>query len=257
MIIQCLLSYLIILGTIIPISLYVSIEFIKFFQSMFIEFDALLYSNKVGPKCMSLILHEDLSKINVIFCDKTGTLTKNELKLKVVLIGNTLYNAKGENISDFKSRNDSNLHRDYIALFHSKENNNQLDHEIMKKHFFECLCLCNNSFSLTKENRLINPSTDEEALIKKINNFQVSILSKNSHEAIIKYNQEINKFEILAYIEFTSLRRAMSVIVKNELNEIFLFIKGADEVILDMIDKEDIRVDMNNAIHKISDFAVI
>ena len=41
-----------------------------------------------GCRVKNMMMLEDLSRINQIFCDKTGTLTKNELIFKAMAVGN-------------------------------------------------------------------------------------------------------------------------------------------------------------------------
>ena len=43
---------------------------------------------RVGCQVKNMTLLEDLSRITHLFCDKTGTLTKNELVFRSLAIGN-------------------------------------------------------------------------------------------------------------------------------------------------------------------------
>ena len=72
-------SYFILLNTIIPISLIVSLEFVKLIQTLFIVHDAEMYDPETckQAKCLSMTLHEELASIKYVFADKTGTLTSN------------------------------------------------------------------------------------------------------------------------------------------------------------------------------------
>jgi len=76
-------SYIILLNTVVPISLYISIEFIRLFQSKLINWDIRMYDepNNVPAQARTASLNEQLGQIEYIFSDKTGTLTQVELDL--------------------------------------------------------------------------------------------------------------------------------------------------------------------------------
>lgn len=60
------------------------------FYSYFMEYDTDMYAlrfekcdeNIVKLSVQNMSLHEDLAQIDYVFCDKTGTLTQNELVFK-------------------------------------------------------------------------------------------------------------------------------------------------------------------------------
>lgn len=65
----------------IPISLYVSIEFVKLGQIYFIHNDLELYNEQLDSRiqCRAFNITEDLGQIRYLFSDKTGTLTENKM----------------------------------------------------------------------------------------------------------------------------------------------------------------------------------
>lgn len=76
-------SYAIILNTVVPISLYVSVEVIRLLQSFLINWDLKMYheASNTPAKARTTTLNEELGQIEYIFSDKTGTLTQVELTL--------------------------------------------------------------------------------------------------------------------------------------------------------------------------------
>lgn len=59
-----------------PISLYISIEFVRTCQAAFIYFDYEMVHNDIVTLARSWNLSDDLGQIEYIFSDKTGTLTQ-------------------------------------------------------------------------------------------------------------------------------------------------------------------------------------
>ncbi|KAK0157633.1 hypothetical protein PV328_011346 [Microctonus aethiopoides] len=72
-------SYSIVLNTVVPISLYVSVEVIRFVQSFLINWDEEMYHapTNTHARARTTTLNEELGQIEYIFSDKTGTLTQN------------------------------------------------------------------------------------------------------------------------------------------------------------------------------------
>lgn len=80
---------------IVPISLYISIEFVRLLQAFFIYADDdIMYrtsETKRRTVARSWNLTDDLGQIEYIFSDKTGTLTQNAMLFRQCSIGGKLY----------------------------------------------------------------------------------------------------------------------------------------------------------------------
>lgn len=84
---------LIIYQSLVPISLYISIEIIKSLQAFFIYADTKMFYEKLNFPCMpkSWSISDDLGQIEYIFSDKTGTLTQNIMEFKKCTINGKSY----------------------------------------------------------------------------------------------------------------------------------------------------------------------
>jgi phospholipid-transporting ATPase len=83
------ITFWILYSYLVPISLFVTLEIVKFWQGfVFINFDRAMKDRHSGEaaRCRNSNLNEDLGKIDYIFSDKTGTLTSNEMRLRMVAV---------------------------------------------------------------------------------------------------------------------------------------------------------------------------
>ena len=73
---------MVLFSVMIPISLYVSMEIAKLFQTWAIEVDPEMYDDerKLGAKPKTTSLNEELGQIDFIFSDKTGVFEKERKK---------------------------------------------------------------------------------------------------------------------------------------------------------------------------------
>ena len=77
----------------VPISLYVIIEILKLGQAVYINKDLQMYDMETESyaKAANSDLIEELGQVEMVFSDKTGTLTQNKMVLKKCQINGYQY----------------------------------------------------------------------------------------------------------------------------------------------------------------------
>jgi phospholipid-transporting ATPase len=87
------LTYIILYNNLIPLSLIVTLEFVKFALGMFINNDLDMYyeENDTPATARTSSLVEELGQVDYLFSDKTGTLTRNIMEFKMCSIGGIPY----------------------------------------------------------------------------------------------------------------------------------------------------------------------
>jgi len=77
-------TWILLFTNMVPISLLVTVEIVKFAQASFISWDINIYDveKDMPTRVQSSNLNEELGQISHIFSDKTGTLTSNIMQFK-------------------------------------------------------------------------------------------------------------------------------------------------------------------------------
>ncbi|XP_067430572.1 phospholipid-transporting ATPase IC [Thunnus thynnus] len=239
-------GYIIVLNTMVPISLYVSVEVIRLGQSKFINWDLQMYfAEKDTPaKARTTTLNEQLGQIEYIFSDKTGTLTQNVMQFKKCTIAGRSYGdpttAEGVQLDrgrpvDWSWNRDADkkfqfMDHSLVAYVRSRKDKDATE-------FFKLLSLCHTVMAENQDGELVYQaaSPDEGALVTAARNFGYVFLSRTQDTITIREMEEEATYEMLALLDFNSDRKRMSIILRFPDGRIRLYCKGADTVIYERL----------------------
>ncbi|XP_039003611.1 phospholipid-transporting ATPase 3-like isoform X2 [Hibiscus syriacus] len=262
-IILTMLTLLTLYSTIIPISLYVSIETIKFIQSsQFINKDLNMYHAETNTPASARTsnLNEELGQVEYIFSDKTGTLTRNLMEFFKCSIGGEIYGTGmteiesgiaeriGINVQELQTSTDSVQEKGfnfYDERLLRGAWRNEPNHDACKE-FFRCLAICHTVLPEGDESpqkiKYQAASPDEAALVLAAKNFgfffyrrtPTMIYVRESHVERMGKTQDVS-YEILNVLEFNSTRKRQSVVCRYPDGRLVLYCKGADTVIYERL----------------------
>ncbi|CAF1054574.1 unnamed protein product [Rotaria sp. Silwood1] len=242
------LSYIIILNTVVPISLYVSVEFIRLLQSKWIDWDIKMFyePNNVQAQARTTTLNEELGQVEYIFSDKTGTLTQNIMTFNKCSIRGKLYgyvtDKAGNEIQDsdklksieFEEKDEEFNWYDQKLIDAIK--NNEED----ERNFFTLLSLCHTVMPEEKDGKIIYQaqSPDENALVSAARSFGFVFDNRTQNSITIRVQDQEETYDLLNILDFNNDRKRMSVIVKKD-GKIVLYCKGADSKIKERLDSSE------------------
>ncbi|KAM6361014.1 phospholipid-transporting ATPase IA isoform 1-T1 [Alca torda] len=195
------LTFIILFNNLIPISLLVTLEVVKFIQAYFINWDIDMHYEPTDTAAMARTsnLNEELGQVKYIFSDKTGTLTCNVMQFKKCTVAGVAYGQGSQN-GEEKTFSDS-------SLLENLQSNHPTAPIICE--FLTMMAVCHTA---------VPEREGDKSYIKQ-------------H---LQLGQE-ERYELLNVLEFTSTRKRMSVIVRTPSGKLRLYCKGADTVIYDRL----------------------
>uniref|UniRef100_A0A8C7DYN1 Phospholipid-transporting ATPase n=1 Tax=Oncorhynchus kisutch TaxID=8019 RepID=A0A8C7DYN1_ONCKI len=240
-----LLTFIILYNNLIPISLLVTLEVVKFTQALFINWDVEMYYAETDTPAMARTsnLNEELGQVKYLFSDKTGTLTCNVMHFKKCTIAGITYGHFPDldvdrSIEDFSPLPSSSLNStefDDPTLIQNIEKNHPTSAQICE--FLTMMAVCHTVVPEREEDQLIYQasSPDEGALVKGAKGLGFVFTARTPGSVIMEARGKEKSFELLNVLEFSSNRKRMSVVVRTPDGKLRLYCKGADNVIFERL----------------------
>ncbi|XP_078301862.1 phospholipid-transporting ATPase IB-like isoform X4 [Panthera onca] len=246
-----ILVFIILYHNLIPISLLVTLEIVKYIQALFINWDEDMHyeGNNVYAMARTSNLNEELGQVKYLFSDKTGTLTCNIMTLKKCTIAGIIYgnlSNRSDTVLDNLSASpsvitESGAFNDPTLLQNFEDGHPTRDYI---KEFLTLLCVCHTVVPERDGGNITYQasSPDEAALVKGMKKLGFVFTTRTPSSVTINAMGENFTFEILNILEFSSNRKRMSVIVRTPTGKLRLYCKGADTVIYERLSDDSLFV---------------
>jgi phospholipid-transporting ATPase len=229
------LAYFVLLGFMIPLSLFVGLEIVKAFQAVQMSWDHRMSKYDsisetwrfCRPKTSDL--NEELSQARFIFTDKTGTLTENRMNFQQLV---------SESVGHDEACDPGGL-----ALRIQERLECEDPFEDRLQGLMAALAVCHTILAFPRkeaEDGLLydGASPDEVALVRAASRNGYVLRARGSQQMTVSLRGQLMELDILAELEFTAERKRMSIIVRLPDRRTVLISKGADA---SMIPRRDIR----------------
>lgn len=260
---QDILTYWILFSNLVPISLFVTVEIIKYYQAYMIGSDLDMYYEETdtptGVRTSSLV--EELGQIDFIFSDKTGTLTRNIMEFKSCSIGGKCYIE--EIPEDGNAQLIDNIEVGYYSyddLYQHLADTSSQQSAIINE-FLTLLSTCHTVIpevnDTTGSIKYQAASPDEGALVQGAADLGYKFTIRKPKGVTInnRLTNSDSEYELLNICEFNSTRKRMSAIFRCPDGVIRLFCKGADTVILERLSQQEAQPFVDSTLRHLEDFA--
>lgn len=237
-----LLTYWILFSNLVPISLFVTVEIIKYYQAYMIASDLDLYHEETDTPTVvrTSSLVEELGQIEYIFSDKTGTLTRNIMEFKSCSIAGKCY--IGEIPEDKEAKMIDGIEVGFHTFQKLYDNLATGDDANIIDEFLTLLATCHTvipEFQADGSIKYQAASPDEGALVQGGADLGYKFTIRKPKFITVEINGQSKEYELLNVCEFNSTRKRMSAILRFPDGSIRLFCKGADTVILERLNDDN------------------
>lgn len=208
-------------------------------------------------------LNEELGQIKFVFSDKTGTLTCNKMDFKYILINGIVYGKIPEDhekyiksYSNFPNVTNVDFHD--MTLLDILDNPEHNQHEIVRHTLF-FLALCHTIVAETKQNEIVYnaSSPDELAFVNFAKFCGVEFRGLQNNYMLIHFKGNIYRYKLLHTFEFTSSRKRQSIIFETEDKQIFLYTKGADSILENLLSSTNNNDLLDHAWNELKNFGCL
>ena len=230
--------FLILYNQLIPISLYVALEMVNLGQAVLMYADVDMYDADLGMPCIvrASNLCQEIGLVSNIFSDKTGTLTRNEMKLVRFIVDGMSYDAVNGSRHPVGQSHKEEKAIDVASV--AKQCRGGVSGDGISQgsgslyDFLRCLMIC-HTVILEKSGGYRAESPDELALIDGLRHYRCRVLERSTTKIAIELFGERQEYIVLAVNSFNSDRKRMSILVRGSASgQYLLFCKGADSTVL-------------------------